>query len=77
MPASWCFSEKGHMAAARVASLDGFLGLGLQLDIDANREGNMKMRVSVTSTSLVACGRPDRLRRACMAQSPKRRWRAM
>ena len=67
------------MAAARLASLDGFLGLGLglQLDIDANREGNMKMRASVTSTLLVACGRRDRLRRACVAQSQKRHWRAM
>ena len=66
------------MAAARLASLDGFLGpgLGSQLDIDANREGNMKMRVLVTSTLLVACGRREWLRRVCMAQSPKR-WRAM
>ena len=65
------------MAAARLSSLDGFLGLGLRLDIDTNREGNMKMRVSVTSTLLVAYGRRERLRRAGMAQSPKRRWRAM
>jgi hypothetical protein len=63
------------MAAGRLARL--FLGLECIWKSTLNREGKIKMHVSVISTLLLACGWSDRLCHACLARNPERRWRAM